>query len=58
MFSYERSELENIGCPYCEQSKQQGSAKQFLIFSVITKNKVLLKLLLNEVLLQSNVANN
>ena len=24
MFSYERSELENIGCPYCEQSKQQA----------------------------------
>ena len=26
---------------YCEQSEQQGSAKQVLIFSVITKNKVI-----------------
>ena len=24
MFSYERSELENIRRPYCEQSEQQG----------------------------------
>ena len=45
MFSYERSELENIRYSYCEQSEQQGSAKQAFIFNVIIKNKILANLL-------------
>ena len=41
MVSCEHSELENIRYSYCQQSEQQGSAKQVLIFNVIIKNKVI-----------------
>jgi len=37
MFSYERSELENIRRPYCEQSEQQSSPKIVIERSVIAK---------------------
>ena len=37
--------LEFVRGFYCEQSEQQGSAKQAFIFNVIIKNKILANLL-------------